>query len=144
MSIDEAKNGTVLYPPCPEPVFQRPDRAVDGSAEGDANLAPDADLVGLRPPDRHNDPLAYSLGVVEVGTDASLDIRRDRHVINGVAVTCNRLTGGRGLVQAGKPASRALMIPTTVSFTGVSTPYCLPRRGIEPLMASTSPRRPAL
>ena len=34
------------------------------------------------------------------------------------------------------------MIPTTVSFTGVGTPHCLPKHGIEPLMASTSRRRP--
>jgi adenylate kinase family enzyme len=40
--------------------------------------------------------------------------------------------------------SRDLMMPTTVSLTGVGTPSGLPSRGIDPLMASTSQRRPAL
>ena len=40
--------------------------------------------------------------------------------------------------------SCALMMPTTVSLVGVATPSGLPSRGIAPLMASTSHRRPAL
>jgi hypothetical protein len=40
--------------------------------------------------------------------------------------------------------SRALMMPTTASLVGVTTPSGLPTRGIAPLMASTSHRRPAL
>jgi hypothetical protein len=39
---------------------------MDGSAERDADLAPHAVLVGLRPPDGQNDPLPDPLEVNEV------------------------------------------------------------------------------
>ena len=48
-----------------------------------------------------------------------------------------------GVVIQTKARSRALTMPTTVSLTGVGTPSCLPSRGIDPLIASTSPRRSA-
>ena len=57
VSIDGPENGTVLDLRGAEPVFQRPDGAVNGSAERDADPPADAVLVGLRPPDGQNDPL---------------------------------------------------------------------------------------
>ena len=62
MSIDGPKYGTAGA----EPVVQRSDRAVNGSAEWDADLAPHAVLIGLRPPDGQNDALPNSLEVSQV------------------------------------------------------------------------------
>src|SRR5271157_161700 len=66
VSIDGAENGTVLDPHGADPVFQRPDGAVNGSAERDADPPADAVLVGLRPPDGQNNPLPNPLDVNEV------------------------------------------------------------------------------
>ena len=66
VSIDGPENGTVLDPCGVEPGFQRPDGTVNGSAGRDADLAPDAVLVSLRPPDGQNDPLPDPLDVNEV------------------------------------------------------------------------------
>jgi hypothetical protein len=55
--------GTHFNPRGAEPIFQRPDGTVNGSAERDADLAPHAILVGLRPPDGQNDPLPNLLEV---------------------------------------------------------------------------------
>jgi hypothetical protein len=66
VSIDGSENGTLLDPRGAEPVFQRPDGAVNGPPEWDADLAPHAVLVGLRPPDRQDDPLPDPLEVNEV------------------------------------------------------------------------------
>ena len=66
MSIHGAKHGTLLDPRGAEPVFQRPDGAVNRSAERDADLTPHAVLVSLRPPDGQNDPLPDPLEVNEV------------------------------------------------------------------------------
>ena len=65
-SIDGSEDGTVLDPCGAEPVFHRPDGAVNGSAEGDADPPADAALVGLRPPDGQNDPLPDPLDINEV------------------------------------------------------------------------------
>ncbi len=63
MSIDRPENGTLLDPRGAEPGFERPDGAVNGSAERDADPPADAVLVGLRPPDGQNDPLPNPLDV---------------------------------------------------------------------------------
>src|SRR5580692_6319635 len=47
MSIDGPENGSVLDPRGAEPVFQRPDGAVNGSAKRDANFAREAVLVDV-------------------------------------------------------------------------------------------------
>ena len=65
MSIGAPEYGAVLDPRGAEPVFQRPDGTVDGSAD----LTPDAVLVGFRPPDRQNDPLPEPLEINEVNRD---------------------------------------------------------------------------
>jgi hypothetical protein len=46
----------------------------------------------------------------------------------------------RVTIHASIRRSRALMMPTNASLTGVVTPSGLPKRGIAPLMASTSHR----
>jgi len=66
VSIDGSENGSVLNPRGADPVFQRPDGAVNGPAERDADPPAYAVLVGLRPPDGQNDPLPDPLDVNEV------------------------------------------------------------------------------
>src|SRR5208282_5864277 len=66
VSIDRSENGTLVDPRGAEPVFQRPDGAVNGSAQRDADLPADAVLVSLRPPDGQYDPLPNPLDVFEV------------------------------------------------------------------------------
>ena len=69
MSINGSEDRTLLDPRGVEPVFQRPDGAVNGSTEWDADFAPDAVLVDPRPPDRQNDPLPEPLEINEVNRD---------------------------------------------------------------------------
>ncbi len=49
-----------------EPGFERSDRAVNGSSERDADLAADAVLVGIGPPDGQNDSLALALDLLAI------------------------------------------------------------------------------
>lgn len=56
----------VLDPRGVEPNLERAGGAVNGSAKRDADLAPHAILVSLRPPDGQNDPLPDALEVTEV------------------------------------------------------------------------------
>ncbi len=65
-SFDGSEDGTVLDPCGAEPVFHRPDGAVNGSAEGNADPPAYAALVALRPPDGQNDPLPDPLDINEV------------------------------------------------------------------------------
>ena len=66
MSIDGPEHGSVLDPRGAEPVFPRPDGAVNGSAERDADLAPHPFLVSLGSRDGQNDPLPDPLDLNEV------------------------------------------------------------------------------
>ncbi len=66
VSIDGPEDGTVLDPRGVERVFQRPDRAANGSAERDVDPPADAVLVGLRPPDSQDNPLPDPFDVNEV------------------------------------------------------------------------------
>jgi hypothetical protein len=56
VSIHGPENGTFLNPRRIEPGFQRPDRAVNGSAVRNADPPADAVLIGFRPPDGQNNP----------------------------------------------------------------------------------------
>jgi hypothetical protein len=88
VSIDGSESGTVLDPRGVEPVFQRSDGAVNGSAERDADLAPHAFLVGPRPADREDHPLLSPLKVI--------------------AVDCNHLGPPEA---AGKPEQQERLVP---------------------------------
>jgi hypothetical protein len=66
VSIDGAEHGAILDPRGAEPVFQRPNGAVNGSTERDADLAPQPVLVGLRSPDGQTTLLPDPLEVYEI------------------------------------------------------------------------------
>jgi hypothetical protein len=66
MSIDGPEYGAVRDPRGADPSLKRPDGTVHGPTERDADLAPQALLIGLRPPDGQNDPFPDLLEVNEV------------------------------------------------------------------------------
>lgn len=66
------------------------------------------------------------------------------HFVDDRAAQASPCEVARGGGHGSNFRSRAFTRPTTVSFTGVGTLSVRPRRGIDPLMASISHRRPSM
>ena len=66
MPVDGPENGAGFDPGNRKPAVKREDGAVTGSAEGDADLTPRAFLIGLRAPERDDDPLPDALDVAAI------------------------------------------------------------------------------
>ena len=64
--VDRPEDGTGFDPGNGKPAVEGEDRAVAGPAEGDADLAPRPFLVGLRAPERDDQPLPDALDVVAI------------------------------------------------------------------------------
>ena len=63
VTVDRPENRTVVDPGGGKPMVEGDDRAVPGSAKGDADLASCAFLIGLRAAERDNHPLPDALDV---------------------------------------------------------------------------------